>query len=492
MASLGTKLPRPGADTAAMGLDTIPIKRNGPIARNVFSRRQWLFVAADLSSIASGALLVIAFRFPSSVTYRHSYVAEHIGIAILQAVLTILFAHTQRLYSAYQSFSRTKEFLAILKSILLATILLGGCLFISGAKMSSRLVIAATALFALISMFGWREFRRRSIRRAAADGLSCHNVLIVGTGNLALALAEHLTHHRQLGFVVLGHVGFRTVEAGPTILGDVDQLETLCRTHFVDEIIVCSNDRRTVMQVISDARQCEVGVRIIPDLYDGMAWGAHLDHLGDFPSMTVVQRSIPAISMKMKRSLDVLVAGFTLALLSPLLLLLAIIIKLDSKGSVLYVSHRVGKKGRIFPCYKFRTMVTGADRRKTELQHLNEREGALFKIAKDPRITRAGRIMRKYSIDELPQLWNVLRGDMSLVGPRPPLVDEVEQYQLEYMRRLEAAPGITGLWQVEARNNPSFDRYISLDLHYIETWSLALDLQILFRTIAVVIAGTGS
>jgi exopolysaccharide biosynthesis polyprenyl glycosylphosphotransferase len=196
--------------------------------------------------------------------------------------------------------------------------------------------------------------------------------------------------------------------------------------------------------------------------------------------------------MKLKRALDLLASAAALALLSPLLVVLAIAIKLDSAGPIFYVSRRVGKKGRIFSCYKFRTMVTDAERRKTELQHLNEREGILFKIAKDPRVTRVGRVLRKYSLDELAQLWNVLKGDMSLVGPRPPLVKEVEQYQLEYMRRLEAAPGITGLWQVEARNSPSFDRYISLDLRYVENWSLALDLQILLRTVAVVIAGTGS
>jgi exopolysaccharide biosynthesis polyprenyl glycosylphosphotransferase len=449
-------------------------------------------VGADFFSIAGGALLVIALRFSAPVAGHRPPIAEHIGIAILYAVLILLFCHTQRLYLAYQTFSRTTEFLAILKSVLMAAILLGGCLFASGIKSTSRLVVAATGVWALVSMFGWREFRRHSIRRAVADGLSCHNVLIVGTGSLALAVAEHLALHRQLGFVVLGHLGHPTAEAGLKILGGVDQLKTLCRTLFVDEIVICSHDRHTVMQVICDARKCGVGVRIIPDLYDGMAWGAHFDHLGDFPSMAVVNRPIPAIAMKLKRALDLLASAAALALLSPLLVVLAIAIKLDSAGPIFYVSRRVGKKGRIFSCYKFRTMVTDAERRKTELQHLNEREGILFKIAKDPRVTRVGRVLRKYSLDELAQLWNVLKGDMSLVGPRPPLVKEVEQYQLEYMRRLEAAPGITGLWQVEARNSPSFDRYISLDLRYVENWSLALDLQILLRTVAVVIAGTGS
>ena len=348
-------------------------------------------------------------------------------------------------------------------------------------------------------MLGWRSFRRWSLGKAIADGLSCHNVIIVGTDPTALSLARHLTSHRQLGFVVLGHLAeparpgeASTSNAGLKILGLSADLKTLCRTHFADEIIICTQHRPTVLRAIADARECGLGVRVIPDLYDGAAFGAQLHYLGDFPSLAVIHRTVPAISMKCKRALDVFVSALALIFLSPLLLLLALIVKADSEGPVFYASRRVGKKGREFSCYKFRTMVADADHQKTRLHHLNERDGVLFKITNDPRITRAGRILRKYSLDELPQLWNVLRGDMSLVGPRPPLANEVKQYQLEYLRRLEAAPGITGLWQVEARNHPSFDRYISLDLHYIENWSFALDVQILLRTVSVVFSGTGS
>jgi exopolysaccharide biosynthesis polyprenyl glycosylphosphotransferase len=499
MASLGTKLSRPARYSDNPSLDASLTKRPLPVASEALSRRQWLFVTADLSCILSGALLAIVLRFDSVIHRAPASItlAGHLSITVLYAVLIALFCHAQGLYSVYQPISRFQEFITILKSILMATFLLGGSLFVSGVKSTSRLVIAITAIFALVSMLGWRSFRRWSLGKAIADGLSCHNVLIVGTDSMALTLAHHLTLHRQLGFVVLGHLGAAisgTYPSGkaPKILGAPGDLKTLCRTHFADEIIICAQNRNTVIQAIADARDCGLGVRVIPDLYDGAALGAHLHYLGDFPSMAVVHRSVPAIAMKLKRLLDVVVSGFALALLSPLLLLLALVVKLDSKGPVCYVSRRVGKKGRPFSCLKFRTMVADADRLKAKLHHLNERDGVLFKIANDPRITRSGRLMRKYSLDEIPQLWNVFKGDMSLVGPRPPLVNEVKEYQLEYLRRLEAAPGITGLWQVEARNHPSFDRYISLDLHYIENWSFALDLHILLRTIAVVLAGTGS
>jgi lipopolysaccharide/colanic/teichoic acid biosynthesis glycosyltransferase len=167
-------------------------------------------------------------------------------------------------------------------------------------------------------------------------------------------------------------------------------------------------------------------------------------------------------------------------------------IRLDSSGPVYYCSDRIGKKGRIFRCIKFRTMVADAERRRAEILHMNERDGVLFKVSNDPRVTGVGRYLRKYSLDELPQFFNVLLGDMSLVGPRPPLAGEVKRYDLSHLRRLDVMPGMTGLWQVEARQDPSFASYISMDTAYIENWSLWLDIKILVRTLSVVCAGTGS
>jgi lipopolysaccharide/colanic/teichoic acid biosynthesis glycosyltransferase len=172
--------------------------------------------------------------------------------------------------------------------------------------------------------------------------------------------------------------------------------------------------------------------------------------------------------------------------------MIAIAIKLQSPGPVLYLSKRVGHKARVFTCFKFRTMVNNAAAMKKLLEHRNERKGAFFKISDDPRVTTIGRILRKYSLDELPQLWNVIRGDMSLVGPRPPLDSETAQYNLRQLRRLDAVPGITGLWQVKARQDPSFEQSVALDSNYINNWSLSLDLSILLQTVKVVFRGTGS
>jgi len=192
-----------------------------------------------------------------------------------------------------------------------------------------------------------------------------------------------------------------------------------------------------------------------------------------------------------KRTLDVLSACVALTVLSPLLVLIAVAILIDSPGSVFYRTYRVGKNGRLFRFYKFRTMVSNADTMLDEVWSLNERKEVLFKASRDPRLTRLGCLLRRFSLDELPQFWNILKGDMSLVGPRPPLLSEYEQFRPEHRRRMDVLPGLTGLWQVMARRDPSFETYVRLDCHYVDNWNFWLDLRILLKTIPAVLVGTG-
>jgi lipopolysaccharide/colanic/teichoic acid biosynthesis glycosyltransferase len=217
-----------------------------------------------------------------------------------------------------------------------------------------------------------------------------------------------------------------------------------------------------------------------------------VEQLGEFTVRVMYREPIPEPELFVKRLIDIVGSAAGLIVLSPIFAAIALAIKLDTPGPVYYKAKRVGRKAKKFRCLKFRTMGIDADVIKNDLRYLNEREGPFFKIAEDPRVTRVGKILRKYSLDELPQLWNVLRGEMSLVGPRPHPVDDYKQYKIEHLRRLDVTPGITCLWQIIARHDPSFERALALDTQYIENWSFLLDLRILLRTIPSLIKGTGA
>jgi exopolysaccharide biosynthesis polyprenyl glycosylphosphotransferase len=265
------------------------------------------------------------------------------------------------------------------------------------------------------------------------------------------------------------------------------------RKELINEMLVLTpRERDGATLVPGPKRDHRVPVSAVEYPSSDLTLWDSLEARDPFLSLYLGRRTLPPFDLALKRLIDMLFSSVMLVILSPAIFAIAAAVKLDSRGPAFYVSNRVGKNGRSFRCIKFRTMDCDAEKRRAELQHMNERDGVLFKITNDPRITRLGRFLRKYSLDEVPQLMNVLRGEMSIVGPRPPLASEVREYKLSHLRRLSVTPGITGLWQVQARQDPSFNSYISLDLSYIENWSIWLDLKIMLKTIGVVIAGTGS
>jgi exopolysaccharide biosynthesis polyprenyl glycosylphosphotransferase len=312
-------------------------------------------------------------------------------------------------------------------------------------------------------------------------------------------MADTLKRQQIDGRVVVGFLD-ETENLTGDVLGRVENLAQVARAEFVDEIILAIPEQRDLAtQAIREARRNRLNIRVIPDLFN-CEWEEQsrasrrlgLEYFGDLPVLTLHQEKAPTSRLFWKRVLDVMVSGLALFVAAPVMAMIALAIKLASPGKVLYQAKRVGLKGRRFACYKFRTMVSDADRLKDSLRPANERNGPCFKIAADPRITPVGRFLRRYSLDELPQLWNVLRGEMSMVGPRPHPLDDFEHYRLDHLRRLDVTPGITGLWQVTARRDPSFQRNMALDLEYIEQWSLAMDLRILWKTVFVVLHGSGA
>lgn len=412
------------------------------------------------------------------------------------AACLIFFARSYGMYGPIQNRSGLHEQRMTVQAVLVSGLLLCGALYLFNGVAISRIVVALVVLFSAALLCVRRALWRRMAYKRFREGMETRNVLIVGAGRVGYALRNHLESLNHLGFRFKGFVALteREAESGDAeVIGDVRNCLSLARSLFVDEIFFSvPADKKLVIGMVEEARTVGIDVRVVPDMYDGLAWNAPVEYIGQFPTIPLHRRDFPMGAFLLKRALDIMLASAALLVASPIMIGIAIAVRLDSEGSIFYGAERIGRKGRTFSCYKFRTMVKNADKLKADLEHMNERDGILFKIANDPRITRVGAVLRKYSLDELPQFYNVLRGDMSLVGPRPPMAAEVEQYDLAHLRRLDVLPGITGLWQVEARQDPSFDSYISLDTAYVENWSLWLDLKILARTVHVVLSGTGT
>jgi exopolysaccharide biosynthesis polyprenyl glycosylphosphotransferase len=383
-----------------------------------------------------------------------------------------------------------------------AGLLLTGTLYLLHADDIPRRIVILTIGIVALALSLRRFVYRVMIYRRFERGVGTRNVLIVGTGPEAHALRHHLESIRHLGYTFKGFIdlpgayagsGQRFSSAGTDVVGTLDTLFQNARKQFVDEIFFTTPCERGIVQnVLEQARVHGVDLRVVPDMYDGLAWNSPIEYIGQFPTIPLHCGHVPELGLVFKRSFDIVFSILVLVGLAPLLVAIAIAIKLDSPGPVFYSSERIGKKGVVFRCTKFRTMIADAEKRRTEIMHMNERDGVLFKISNDPRITTLGRFLRKYSLDELPQFFNVLKGEMSVVGPRPPIASEVKEYKLSHLRRLDVTPGITGLWQVQGRQDPSFASYVSLDVTYIDNWSVWLDFKIILKTIGVVFAGTGT
>jgi exopolysaccharide biosynthesis polyprenyl glycosylphosphotransferase len=374
-----------------------------------------------------------------------------------------------------------------------SALLITGVLYLAQAVTISRQLLLVTFSLSICFLCLRRLVHRTVMQAQFERGVGNRHALIVGDGPEAEAFAQHLRAQRRLGYTLKGLVRHPSAISSDPQSNGLDELFEEARKHFVDEIIFTGRcDSHFLRAALERARSTGIDVRVLPETYGGLTCSSHVEYFDRFLTIQLHRGTIPELALILKRVLDLAVATAALLLLAPVMIAIAIAIKLDSQGPVFYHSERVGKRGRLFRCIKFRTMTPNAEQRRTEVMHMNERDSILFKIANDPRITRVGRILRKYSLDEIPQFFNVIRGEMSVVGPRPPIASEVRQYALGHLRRLDVTPGITGLWQVQSRQDPSFDSYISLDFSYIENWSVWLDLRIILRTVAVVFAGTGA
>jgi exopolysaccharide biosynthesis polyprenyl glycosylphosphotransferase len=395
-----------------------------------------------------------------------------------------------------------------LKNLIKATSLAAFWLMVVSAVFSVKSfnVLNILIFFSVVMAIGVvsRLFLRVLLLSARRSGYNYRFLLVVGANDRACEIAQRIDRRPELGYKIVGFVA-ETPEAEASwdqrdhpqwnVLGRLENLRPILTGERVDEIIVCLPvDARfsDITTIVRNARDLGIVVRLMPDFADGtLLRNLHVEEFEDEYVVTLFREQM-LVQLLMKRVLDTALSLTVLILLFPLLLVVALLIKLTSPGPVFFVQNRVGMNQRQFKLYKFRSMVANAEERKSALIHLNERDGPAFKIENDPRITRVGRFLRKTSIDELPQLFNVLSGEMSLVGPRPPLPEEVSKYEWLFRKRLSVKPGITCIWQISGRNSVSFDRWMQMDHEYIENWSLWLDLKILLKTLPAVLTSKGA
>jgi exopolysaccharide biosynthesis polyprenyl glycosylphosphotransferase len=363
----------------------------------------------------------------------------------------------------------------------------------------SRLIFVYAG--ALVTIFlGLSRIVKRMVRQHLRKrGLGVDRLLIVGAGEVGRTVMRNIVAHPALGYHIVGFVDDDPEKGSTDIgrfqaLGNTANIPRLAKELIIDEVIITLPwmYHRKIVSILAQCEREQVRVRIVPDIFQMTLSHLDVEDLAGIPMIGVRDISIGRGQMLFKRAMDVTVSTVGLILLFPFFLLIALFIRIDSPGPILFRQIRVGKGERLFACYKFRSMHQGADEEKSRLQDLNEAEGLFFKIRNDPRITRMGRVLRRTSLDEVPQLINVLMGHMSLVGPRPAPPAEVQRYQPWHRRRLEVCPGITGLWQVSGRSQLTFDEMVLLDLYYIENWSPLLDIRIMLRTLPKMITGEGA
>ena len=479
-----------GASSQSLLERLLPAPLQGRMGCIWFRSTAAAFGLVTLNWLLLGGLLVALHAlFPQKRIFGYAAGAPStlLGIALLHATLIALIAHAEGL----RTFSTQLRKPWILgKSVLWATGLLCLAYTLQGAAWTVSVLISIAGLLHFTALRA-RYWHKAKHEGSPAEGVrSIRNVLIVGAGRLGRRVASDVRFHPESGRKLCGLLDDRAPLKGG-VIGRVSDLPELARRGFVDGVILATpHDRSLTLRVLREARRLHLDVEMAPELF-GCKSDSEFEQIGNSPVISLHSERRPAVTLALKRMVDVAAAAFLLTVLVPLFLLIAVLIELQSPGPVLYAALRAGRKGRPFRCYKFRTMVQNADELKARLRQSNQRQGPFFKIAGDPRITPLGRLLRRYSLDELPQLWNVLKGDMSLVGPRPHPLDDFEAYDIEHFARLDMLPGITGLWQVTARRDPSFQRGMELDREYIRTWSLHSDMRILLKTVQAVIGGSG-
>lgn len=459
-----------------------------------------LLITLDSCLIALSFILAISAYSHWTDTADTSFL-RHL-ILLLPLIGASIFALTY--FGAYRGLntpSVTSYVITVVKGLSTGTAGLLVAIFLLDIEYVSRLIIGGffAASFTLIVgmrlFLVWWYFKRR-----VENEQNYQRVLIVGMGARAKRLSTMIRTKSEWGISIVGYLDTDADRVGSDIdgapvLGTIAQVHEILRDNVVDEVIVAvPRNMLTSIAGIADACDQEgIELRIMADLFDLKASRVTFDLFSGVPMLSFAPVAFDSSKLLLKRLFDIVAVMLAMPLLVPLLLLIALMVKLDSKGPVFFVQQRVGLRKRKFNMFKFRTMYVGSDEKQAELEHLNEADGPIFKIENDPRVTRVGNFLRRSSLDEIPQLLNVFFGSMSLVGPRPMSVSDVDKFDKAVQRkRFSVTPGLTCIWQISGRSNLPFEKWLELDLAYIDNWSLDLDLKILVKTIPAVLFQRGA
>jgi exopolysaccharide biosynthesis polyprenyl glycosylphosphotransferase len=467
------------------------IKRKYRIAYFIFS-----LVESLITAISYGLAYLIRKELPAPLFGPLFPFSDYLVLlVVIIGLWNLLFAllRAQRTGPAEDPFDIIKE---VGFTVILGSVLISASIFFFKLEFISRPLIAIFALVNFLLLCGFRIFAKAELSQfqSVLDGE--RNVVIVGTDEKAADLVPVLEDARKWGYRIVGVV--RESEESPVDprlrsypLLELGRMGDVLRNHVVDEAIFAVS-KETLAKLEEVFLMCEeegVKTRVMLNFFPHVTSKVYLEALQDVPLLTFTTTPQNEYLLFIKNLLDASIAALAIVLLSPVLLLVALLVKLTSKGPVIFRQTRCGLGGRKFTLYKFRSMIEDAEESRQQLEHLNLMSGPVFKARDDPRVIPIGRFLRKFSIDELPQLYNILRGDMSFVGPRPPIPQEVNNYERWQRRRLRMKPGLTCLWQVSGRNQIDFDEWMRMDLLYIDNWSLLLDLKIFLKTIPIVLLG---
>ena len=454
---------------------------------------------------------------PNSWNWSEDF-APYAGVLLFVIPIRLAMLVSQRVYRLQGAFSYIAEFIKIFKAVALGSLLIIAFTFLFRGGFAFREFSYSRGVFALdfaltLSAFiifhlGLRYLQTLIRKR----DINLIPTLIVGTNTEAEQTIRELKERSDLGYRVVGIVGenskFNTQDLSEVpIVGNLDDLPEIIRELEIQEVIITDNQipsEKLFEAMMQIGRKQKVEFRLAPSLFNFLPQKTSVEQIGVLPMVRLFREPLSDAERFVKRISDILISGVTLVLLAPVWFLIALFIKFDSHGAVLFKQERVGMDGRKFLCYKFRTMKADADESIHRQMYLKNIEGlreanagndenpVFGKVKNDARVTKAGKFLRRTSLDELPQFLNVLRGEMSVVGARPPIPYEVEEYDIWHRKRLDMKPGITGLWQVSGRNRLTFDEMVKIDLYYIENWSLWLDLKIILLTLPAILRGDGA